>query len=53
MSVTKKQLVDRQTKFNENRDKFAKEMDYRTQGQRCGLFSMPLSLTIGDASTNY
>lgn len=37
-----------------NRETFAKEMDARTKnGQRLGLFSYPMPLTIGDSSTNY
>jgi hypothetical protein len=36
-----------------NREKFQKEMDVRAQQQRHGMFSMPLSNTIGDKSTNY
>ena len=47
-------LKDQQTKFNANREKFAKEIEARTKsGQRLGLFSYPMALTVGDSSTNY
>lgn len=32
---------------------FAERMEAQGRGQRGGLFSLPLGLTIGDASTNY
>ena len=47
-------VVDQQTRFTRNRETFSKEMDARVQsGQRQGLFSSALPLTVGDASTNY
>jgi hypothetical protein len=47
-------MIDKQTKYTQNREKFAKEIDARTKsGQRLGLFSYPMALTVGDASTNY
>ena len=37
-----------------NRETFANEIAARTNtGQRHGLFSYPMALTVGDASTNY
>ena len=38
---------------NRNREKFASEMGVRTSGQRHGLFSGAMPLTIGDASSYY
>ena len=52
--MSKMALKDQQTKFTANREKFAKEIEARTKsGQRLGLFSYPMALTVGDASTNY
>ena len=55
MATTNLQIIDKQTKYNLNRDKFAQEMDarQRAMGQRLGLFSHPMCLTVGDSSTNY
>ena len=47
-------MEDKEAKKTMNRDKFAKEIAARTGGgQRNGMFSMPMALTVGDASTNY
>ncbi len=48
-------VLDKQTKNNLNRQQFAREIDARQKsvGQRLGLFSHPICLTVGDASTNY
>jgi hypothetical protein len=54
IKMSKTSLIDKQTKYNENREQFAKEMEARTRGgQRLGLFSYPMPLTVGDSSTNY
>lgn len=47
-------VENQQARFTRNRENFSKEMDARVQsGQRQGLFSSALPLTVGDASTNY
>lgn len=47
-------VENQQARFTRNRDNFSKEMDARVQsGQRQGMFSSALPLTVGDASTNY
>ena len=43
----------KQTRYDSNRKDFSEKLDAGTRGQRGGLFSLPLGLTIGDASTNY
>ena len=55
METMKSEVVDKQTRYTINREKFAREMDARQRalGQRLGLFSHPICLTVGDASTNY
>lgn len=46
--------MDKVTKATVNREAFARDMDARTKnGQRLGLFSQAMPLTVGDASTNY
>ena len=40
-------------RFATNRKNFAERMEAQGRGQRGGLFSIPLGLTIGDGSTNY
>ena len=47
-------LVDRQARYTNNRNNFALDIAVRTSsGQRLGLFSQAMPLTIGDSSTNY
>ena len=47
-------MVNQQERFDINRSTFAKEMDARVKhGQRLGVFSSALPLTVGDSSTNY
>lgn len=46
--------MDKVTKATVNREAFARDMAARTKnGQRLGLFSQAMPLTVGDASTNY
>lgn len=40
-------------KHEENRQRFAREQDLKGSKQRNALFSMPVGLTVGDASTCY
>lgn len=52
--VNKDSIVAKQLKATANRTAFAKDIDARTRsGQRLGMFSQAMPLTIGDASTNY
>lgn len=52
--VNKDSIVAKELKKTANREAFAKDIDARTRsGQRLGLFSQAMPLTIGDASTNY
>jgi len=47
-------LLDRQTRYTKNRNDFALDIAARTSsGQRLGLFSYAMPLTVGDSSTNY
>ena len=53
MTTTENTLLSKQTRNELNRNNFANHMDKSHKGQRGGLFSLPLSLTIGDSSTYY
>ena len=53
MTDTRNTLLNQQTRFDENRQQFAERIEAQTRGQRGGLFSIPINLTVGDPSTNY
>ena len=53
MTDTRNTLLATQTRFDDNRVQFAEKIEAQTKGQRGGLFSIPINLTVGDASTNY